>query len=60
MRCRQAPTSRSLTTDHDDTCIDYDVQFTLVLSVALVVLVVLIFLRTIRATIIAALRCRCP
>src|SRR5215471_4640936 len=30
-----------------------DVQFTLVLSVALVVLVVLIFLRTIRATIIA-------
>jgi multidrug efflux pump len=31
----------------------HDVQFTLVLSVALVVLVVLIFLRTIRATIIA-------
>ncbi|MCK9907939.1 efflux RND transporter permease subunit [Microbacteriaceae bacterium K1510] len=31
----------------------YDVQFTLVLSIALVVLVVLIFLRTIRATIIA-------
>ena len=31
----------------------YDVQFTLVLSIALVVLVVFIFLRTIRATIIA-------
>ena len=31
----------------------YDVQFTLILSVALVVLVVLIFLRTVRATIIA-------
>ena len=31
----------------------YDVQFTLVLSIALVVLVVLVFLRTIRATIIA-------
>jgi multidrug efflux pump len=31
----------------------HDVQFTLVLSVALVVLVVLLFLRTIRATIIA-------
>ena len=31
----------------------HDVQFTLILSVALVVLVVLIFLRTIRATIIA-------
>jgi len=31
----------------------HDVQFTLVLSVALVVLVVLIFLRTVRATIIA-------
>src|ERR1700688_2108231 len=31
----------------------HDVQFTLILSVALVVLVVLVFLRTIRATIIA-------
>ena len=31
----------------------HDVQFTLVLSVALVVLVVLVFLRTIRATVIA-------
>ena len=31
----------------------HDVQFTLVLSVALVVLVVLVFLRTVRATIIA-------
>ena len=31
----------------------HDVQFTLVLSIALVVLVVLIFLRTVRATIIA-------
>jgi multidrug efflux pump len=31
----------------------HDVQFTLVLSIALVVLVVLIFLRTIRATVIA-------
>ncbi len=31
----------------------HDVQFTLILSVALVVLVVLIFLRTVRATIIA-------
>jgi multidrug efflux pump len=31
----------------------HDVQFTLVLSVALVVLVVLIFLRTVRATVIA-------
>ena len=33
----------------------HDVQFTLVLAVALVVLVVLIFLRTIRATIIAGI-----
>jgi multidrug efflux pump len=33
----------------------HDVQFTLVLSVALVVLVVLLFLRTIRATIIAGI-----
>ena len=30
-----------------------DVQFTLMLSVALVVMVVLVFLRTVRATIIA-------
>jgi multidrug efflux pump len=33
----------------------HDVQFTLVLSVALVVLVVLLFLRTVRATIIAGI-----
>ena len=40
--------------------LDPDVQFTLVLSAALVVLVVLLFLRTVRATIIAgvALPCR--
>ena len=34
----------------------YDVQFTLILSIGLVVLVVLIFLRTVRATIIAGAR----
>ena len=37
----------------------HDVQFTLLLSVVLVVLVVLMFLRTIRATIIAGVACRC-
>ena len=51
------PVGVTLTIVHDRTATIrasiHDVQFTLVLSVALVVLVVLIFLRTIRATIIA-------
>ena len=54
---RAMPTDAALTIVHDRTgtirASVHDVQFTLVLSVALVVLVVLLFLRTIRATIIA-------
>ena len=54
---RAMPSDAKLTVVHDRTgtirASVHDVQFTLVLSVALVVLVVLIFLRTIRATIIA-------
>jgi multidrug efflux pump len=55
---RAIPVGIKLTVVHDRThtirASVRDVQFTLVLSVALVVLVVLIFLRTIRATVIAA------
>jgi multidrug efflux pump len=54
---RAMPTDAKLTVVHDRTgtirASVHDVQFTLVLSVALVVLVVLLFLRTIRATVIA-------
>jgi multidrug efflux pump len=54
---RTMPSDVKLTVVHDRTgtirASVRDVQFTLVLSVALVVLVVLLFLRTIRATIIA-------
>ncbi|HZT27106.1 MAG TPA: efflux RND transporter permease subunit [Pseudolabrys sp.] len=54
---RSLPAGADLTVVNDRTdtirASIHDVQFTLVLSVALVVLVVLIFLRTIRATIIA-------
>jgi multidrug efflux pump len=54
---RAMPSDVKLTVVHDRTGMIrasvHDVQFTLALSVALVVLVVLIFLRTIRATIIA-------
>ena len=54
---RAMPADIKLTVVHDRThtirASVHDVQFTLVLAVALVVLVVLIFLRTIRATIIA-------
>jgi len=54
---RSMPSDVALTVVHDRTGMIKasvrDVQFTLVLSVALVVLVVLLFLRTIRATIIA-------
>ena len=54
---RAMPSDVQLTVVHDRTgtikASVHDVQFTLVLSVALVVLVVLLFLRTIRATIIA-------
>ncbi|RDV03730.1 efflux RND transporter permease subunit [Undibacter mobilis] len=54
---RTLPAGAKLTvvTDRTDTirASIHDVQFTLVLSIALVVLVVLIFLRTIRATVIA-------
>ena len=54
---RAMPSDARLTVVHDRTgtirASVRDVQFTLVLSVALVVLVVLLFLRTIRATIIA-------
>jgi multidrug efflux pump len=54
---RSIPAGASLTIVNDRTTTIrasiHDVQFTLVLSIALVVLVVLVFLRTIRATIIA-------
>src|SRR5215207_6289466 len=54
---RAIPTGVNLTIVHDRTTTIrasiHDVQFTLVLSTILVVLVVLMFLRTIRATIIA-------
>ena len=54
---RSIPVGATLTIVHDATASIRasvrDVQFTLVLSVALVITVVLIFLRTIRATIIA-------
>ena len=54
---RAIPAGVELTVVHDRTgtirASVHDVQFTLVLSVALVVLVVLMFLRTLRATIIA-------
>jgi multidrug efflux pump len=54
---RAMPADAQLTVVHDRTgtirASIRDVQFTLVLAVALVVLVVLVFLRTIRATIIA-------
>ena len=54
---RTMPSDVKLTVVHDRTgtirASVHDVQFTLVLSVGLVVLVVLLFLRTIRATIIA-------
>jgi multidrug efflux pump len=54
---RAMPSDAKLTVVHDRTgtirASVHDVQFTLVLSVGLVVLVVLLFLRTIRATIIA-------
>src|SRR5438552_16643741 len=51
------PIGATLTVVHDATASIrasvHDVQFTLILSVALVITVVLIFLRTIRATVIA-------
>jgi multidrug efflux pump len=54
---RSIPAGASLTIVNDRTTTIrasiHDVQFTLMLSIALVVLVVLVFLRTIRATIIA-------
>src|SRR6266540_3760991 len=54
---RSMPVGATLTVVHDATASIRasvrDVQFTLILSVALVITVVLIFLRTIRATIIA-------
>ncbi len=54
---RALPTSVKLTLVHDRTdtirASVQDVQFTLVLSVGLIVMVVLVFLRSIRATIIA-------
>src|SRR5207248_5128283 len=54
---RSMPVGASLTLVHDATASIRasvrDVQFTLVLSVALVIMVVLMFLRTVRATIIA-------
>jgi multidrug efflux pump len=56
---RAAPAGVKLAVVHDRThtirASVRDVQFTLVLAVALVVLVVLIFLRTIRATVIAGI-----
>ncbi|MEA2948292.1 MAG: multidrug efflux pump, partial [Alphaproteobacteria bacterium] len=54
---RSMPVGANLTVVHDATesirASVHDVQFTLILSVALVITVVLIFLRTVRATIIA-------
>ena len=54
---RSIPAGATLTVVNDRTTTIrasiHDVQFTLVLSIALVVLVVLVFLRTVRATIIA-------
>src|SRR4051794_9086216 len=54
---RSMPTGATLTVVHDATesirASVRDVQFTLILSVALVITVVLIFLRTVRASIIA-------
>ena len=54
---RSIPAGVTLTVVHDRTTTIRasirDVQFTLILSVALVIMVVLVFLRTIRATIIA-------
>ncbi len=54
---RALPTSVKLTLVHDRTdtirASIHDVQFTLLLSVGLIVMVVLVFLRSIRATIIA-------
>jgi len=54
---RAMPSDAKLTVVHDRTgtiqASVHDVQFTLMLSVGLVVLVVLLFLRTIRATVIA-------
>ncbi|MFL6796020.1 MAG: efflux RND transporter permease subunit [Xanthobacteraceae bacterium] len=56
---RSMPVGASLTVVHDATssirASVRDVQFTLLLSVAMVITVVLLFLRTIRATIIAAI-----
>ena len=56
---RALPTSVELTLVHDRTqtirASIHDVQFTLVLSVALVVMVVLVFLRSGRATVIAGI-----
>ena len=46
------------TADHPR--LGYDVQFTLLLTVALVVMVIFFFLRSFWATIIPASRCRCP
>ena len=55
---RAMPVGATLAVVHDSTASIRasvrDVQFTLLLSIALVIMVVLIFLRTIRATIIAA------
>ncbi len=54
---RAVPAGAKLTVVHDSTTTIrasiHDVQFTLILSVGLVIAVVLIFLRTVRATIIA-------
>ena len=54
---RAFPAGATLSVVHDATTTIkssvHDVQFTLVLSVALVIMVVLVFLRTVRATIIA-------
>ena len=57
---RAMPVGATLAVVHDATASIRasvrDVQFTLLLSIALVIMVVLIFLRTIRATIIAGVR----
>src|SRR5205807_3718000 len=54
---RSVPAGATLTVVHDSTTTIrasiHDVQFTLLLSIALVVMVVFVFLRTVRATIIA-------
>ena len=62
-RCKRrflpASAARRHRPHRDDPRLGADVQFTLLLSVALVMLVIFLFLRSLRATLIPAWRCRC-